>query len=131
MIERSKHRPIEKNTPEGNRWVVISCVATAAIALKRMGVKPMEGEIMTFIKKAKSNPQVWELFMEKAHRVRASELGRVMGEDQGPEGLKGALVALNQKYRRINEDRRRNFSYLDDIVLENGMDESQEPTSQG
>ncbi len=127
MVE--KYKQIEKRTPEGRRWVVVSCGEVACRAVRKMGLEPNQATVLGLIKRAKSNRAVWEIFITKAHELRVRELSSLLKGVVGHGEIDSALVALNQKYAGINEDPERNFSYLDDIVLGNGVDEGKKAAS--
>ena len=132
MAEKIKYHPIEKRTPEGRRWIVVSCGEVATRAVRNMGMEPTPPVIKALVQKAKSNPATWEILHNKAHELRIKELEILLNQrvitNRAPIDV--ALTRLNRKYAEIDMDPARNYCYLDGIVLDGDVDESQKTTSQ-
>lgn len=130
-IEKEKPtQQIEKNTPVGRRWVVVSVAHIAIWVLKEHGiVDPKEREIKDVVILAKRSSDAWDTMQTRAHKLRLIEMTNLTGpldEEAKLDGkrIKKALCQLHVKYERINEDSKENFSYLDEIIFDNHVGES-------
>lgn len=126
MGEKIKYHPIEKRTPEGQRWVVVSSAEVAIRALAKIGIeKPSAEIIQTLVLKAKSNRATWDLFQQRAHELRLKELESLLTGIVDQTQMTAALCNIHRRYAEIDGDQDRNFNYLDRIILGNNTGENQ------
>jgi hypothetical protein len=125
MTPETINKPIERGTPEANRWVVVSCAEVAARTLQRLSAEVTPKAITARIMSVKTKPAAWRRLMEEAHYLRVEEFTDFLGKGRTLKAKNRARSRLNQKYAEINEDPNRNFSYLDEIILGKTPEENQ------
>ena len=112
--------------------MVVSCGEVATVAIRKMGGEPTPSAIKILVQKAKSDPATWEVLRNKAHEFRVRELETLLNQGvvAGRASINVALTRLNRKYAEINMDPAGNYGYLDVIVLDGDVDESQKTAPQ-
>lgn len=112
------------DTRATRRWQVVTMYEVAGDELSSRKIEnPSNEDVFEFVSEAKKSPLYWEWFQKKVSESMRSELSKITGGfSKKDQPLEQSMVDLEkkvkEKYEKIDEDPKRNYSFLDPILFD-------------
>lgn len=120
-VERYTKAPHEFKVSK-RHWVVAVGEVAESILEERYGMKPSQELLESYVEETIGNLYSRQIFISKVGRHIKGEIDQALEAASKSGGSVGVVrnrvrVILGRKYRRLENDPARNFSYLEPLII--------------